>query len=301
VQPSTAALERWDPTQVEAILRRLTDLTQVAEKANAELTVWPEAAYPLPVAHASLYCPVGARAILPTGVRGPVLTGLVTTGPGGDLWNSAVICRTNGTMTHPYDKIRLLWFGETIPFVDRIPWVRRTFSRGTGLVPGKGNVVQISGPVHASILNCFEDTLPDAGREAMAARPNLLVNLTNDAWFAGSVESELHLRVAVLRAVESRRDFLRAVNYGPTTWVDAAGVIQGRYASQLPGVLVATPALLEAGPTPYDLLGDLPTELVLASAALAWIVTDARRRRISRDKGEGRRAAATPSARDGRG
>jgi len=64
---------------------------------------------------------------------------------------------------------------------------------------------------------------------------------------------------------------------------------------------VATPALLEAGPTLYDLLGDLPTELVLASAALAWIVTDARRRRISRDKGEGRRAAATPSARDGRG
>jgi len=300
VQPSTAALERWDATQAEAILGRLIDLTRAAERSNAELTVWPEAAYPFPVAHASLYCPVGARAILPTGVRGPVLTGLVTTGPGGDLWNSAVICRTNGTMTRPYDKIRLLWFGETIPLVDRIPWVRRTFSRGTGLVPGENNVVQTSGSVRASILNCFEDTLPDAGREAMAARPNLLVNLTNDAWFAGSVESELHLRVAVLRAVESRRDFLRAVNYGPTTWVDAAGVVQGRYANRLGGVLVATPTLLEAGPTLYDLLGDIPTELALASAALAWIVNDARRRRSSRDKGEGRRTSATPSARDGR-
>jgi apolipoprotein N-acyltransferase len=277
VQPATAALERWDPTRAGAILDRLTALTLSSERRGAEITVWPEAAYPFPLPHGTRYCPIGARAILPIGVRGPVLAGMVMTGANGDLYNSAAICQTRGTMTPSYDKLRLLWFGETIPVIDRIPFIRKAFSRGTGMVPGSANVMQVAGAVRASILNCFEDTLPDAGREAMADRPNLLINITNDAWFAGSAESELHLRLGVLRAVESRRDFVRAVNLGPTTWVDAAGIVAGRYASPLAGVLVATPALLEWEPTLFDRLGDAPTALAL----LAW--TFARARHKKRD------------------
>jgi apolipoprotein N-acyltransferase len=291
IEPSTGPLERWDPSRASAILERLTNLTRKAERDGATLTIWPEAAYPIPVAHGSRYCPIGARAILPIGVRGPVLVGLILTGADGDLWNSAALCRTDGTMSQPYDKNRLLWFGETIPLIDRIPWVRRTFSRGAGLVPGERNVVQVSGPVRASVLNCFEDTLPDAGRDAMADRPNLLINVTNDAWFAGSAESELHLRLAALRAVESRRDLVRAVNLGPTSWVDAAGVVRGRYESPLPGVLVAAPALLEGGPTFYDWLGDLPTALALALLAVMRVLQS---RAHVRQKSEGRSPSATP-------
>jgi apolipoprotein N-acyltransferase len=268
VQPATGALERWDPEQASGILARLTSLTRTAEKQGAELTIWPEAAYPVRLAHASRYCPDGAFAILPMGVRGPVLTGLVMTGRDGDLYNSAVLCRTNGSMSRPYDKLRLLAFGETVPVLDRIPWIRRTFSRGTGLVAGDGNVVQSTDAIRASVLDCFEDTLPDAGREAMADHPNLLVNITNDAWFAGSAESELHLRLAALRAVESRRDLVRAVNLGPTTWVDAAGVVRGRYDSSFAGILLAKPALLEWGPTVFDRFGDLPTFALLFAAIL---------------------------------
>jgi apolipoprotein N-acyltransferase len=276
IDPATPALERWDPAMAVGILQRLTSLTRKAEKDGADLTIWPEAAYPVQVAHGSRYCPIGARAILPMGVRGPVLTGLIMTGDDGDLWNSAAVCRTDGTLSRPYDKIRLLWFGETIPLLDRIPWIRRTFARGTGLVGGENNVVQVAGSVRASVLNCFEDTLPAAGREAMSDRPNLLVNVTNDAWFAGSGESELHLRLAALRAVESRRDLVRAVNFGPTSWVDAAGVVRGRYDAPLPGILLASPALLEAGPTLYDRLGDAPTSLLL----LLVVFRRARRMRV---------------------
>jgi apolipoprotein N-acyltransferase len=268
IEPSTQALERWDPTQSQAILDRLSNLTRTAEREGAELTVWPEAAYPIPVAHGSRYCPIGARAMLPMGVRGPVLAGMVMTGGNGDLWNSAALCRSDGTMSRPYDKSRLLAFGESIPLVGGIPWVRQTFSRGAGLVAGKTSVLQVSGSIRASVLNCFEDTLPDAGRDAMLDRPNLLVNITNDAWFVGSGESELHLRLGVLRAVESRRDFVRAVNLGPTTWVDAAGVVRGRYEGPLAGLLVATPALLEGGPTLFDQLGDFPTALGLLLLAI---------------------------------
>lgn len=277
VQPSTAALERWDPQQAQSILERLTRLTASAEAQGVELTVWPEAAYPFALSHASRRCPVGGRALLPIGVHGPVLTGLVMGGADGDIFNSAAICRSDGSLSEPTDKVHLLWFGETIPVVDRVPWIRRTFARGTGMVPGETYVLQSIGPIRASVLNCFEDTLPEAGRSAMAGLPNLLINVTNDAWFTGSRESELHLRLSALRAVESRRDLLRAVNLGPTTWVDAAGIVQGRYVSSPAGMLVATPALLEEEPTPFDRLGDAPCALVVTGIVLALVARTRRK------------------------
>lgn len=291
VQPSIDARERWDPDRAPTILARLTDATARAEHAGAELTVWPEAAYPYAIGHLTRRCPVGALAMLPYGVRGPVLAGLVMTGGDGDLWNSAAVCRTDGTLAAPQDKVHLLWFGETLPWLDQISWVRETFSRGTGMVAGTGVVLQRAGKVRAAVLNCFEDTLPEAGRAAMAEGPNLLVNVTNDAWFSGSAESELHLRVAALRAVESRRDLVRSVNGGVTSWVDAAGRVRGRAAGASPDVLVARAALLETDATPYDRAGDAPLALLLLTAGLL-AAGRARRRRPS---GSDKRGEAQPA------
>jgi len=268
IQPSTDARERWDPGRAPVILARLTDATLQAERSGAELTVWPEASYPYPVGHSTRRCPVGPFAILPFGVRGPVLAGIVMTGATGDLWNSAALCLTDGTLTEPQDKVHLLWFGETIPVLDRIPWVRETFAHGRGLVAGERIALQHAGKVRASVLNCFEDTLPGAGRDAMAARPNLLINVTNDAWFVGSAESELHLRLAVLRAIESRRDLVRAVNEGVTSWVDAAGIVRARTDGLSPATVEADASLLESPPTLFDRWGDLPLALGLAASVL---------------------------------
>jgi len=143
------------------------------------------------------------------------------------------------------------------------------FYRGTGLLRGTRQVALEAGPVRAVALNCYEDTLSHAVRDAMRVHPNLLVNITNDAWYTGSMESELHLRLATPRAVEVRRDMVRAVNLGETTWVDAAGRVRGRYSSDVPGVLRAEPALMERA-TLYARAGDAPLVVasLLASAAL---------------------------------
>ena len=281
VEPSIDAVDRWDPMQFSLILEKLTRPTSSAERDGAELTVWPEAAYPYPVAHVTRRCPIGPLAMLPFGVRGPVLTGLVTTGANGDVWNSAALCRTDGTLEAPQDKIHLLWFGETIPWLDRITWVRATFSRGLGLVAGSETVLQRTGLMRAAVLNCFEDTLPDAGREAMSARPNLLVNVTNDAWFRGSAESELHLRLGALRAVESRRDLVRAVNEGVTSWVDAAGVVRARVTGNEPAVVMANAALLETPPTLFDRCGDILLTCLLVTTTAFAVVRERRRASVA--------------------
>jgi apolipoprotein N-acyltransferase len=270
VQPSTSAHDRWDPGHSSLILMNLTSATSAAERRGAELTVWPEAAYPFPLAHATRRCPVGSGAMLPFHVKGPVLLGLVMSGGNGDMWNSAAICETNGTLTTPQDKVHLLWFGESIPWLDRIPAVRAKFTRGIGLVPGEQIVPQEAGRVRAAVLNCFEDTLPGAGRDAMSVSPNLLVNITNDAWFEGSAESELHLRLAALRAVESRRDLVRAVNLGATSWVDAAGIVRMRTVGADPKVLDTHPALLDQPRTLFDRAGDVPLALLLGATSFFW-------------------------------
>jgi apolipoprotein N-acyltransferase len=138
------------------------------------------------------------------------------------------------------------------------------------------NSVLAAGPVHAGVVICYEDTLTVAGREAAAGQPNLLVNITNDAWFAGSWESDNQLRLAALRAVEARRDLVRAVNGGPTSWVDAAGVVRARHENREANALIVEPALIEAGPTFYVRVGDLA--LTLALGVLVWVVRSRGRR-----------------------
>jgi apolipoprotein N-acyltransferase len=275
VEPSIGALDRWDPSMAPAILESLTALTKSAEKRGATLTVWPEAAYPYPLVHDATLAPSGKYTLPPFGVRDPILTGVVLDRVDGAETNSAAIFFADGSRSVAQDKVHLLWFGETVPLADRFPWIARIFARGTGMAPGDRFVPLVAGPVRAAVLNCFEDILPLAGRQAMSVAPNLLVNISNDSWFAGSPESELHLRLAVLRAVESRRDLVRAVNYGPTSFVDAAGVVRSRTDVRFASALVADVRLLETGRTIYDVAGDAP----LAFACIGMVVFFVLRRR----------------------
>lgn len=275
LQAGTTAKVRWEPEAAPGIRKKLNDLTRVAEARGVDLVVWPEASFPYTLPHASRSAGVGERAVLAPGVHGPVVVGLTMIRDARASTNSALVARGDGSLSAPYDKRHLLAFGEVVPLADEIPWLRETFARGTGLVPGDHSAPLEAGQIRAGILICYEDNLPEAGREAMTAGgtrpPNLLVNLTNDAWFAGSAEGELHLRLAVLRAVETRRDLVRAVNLGPTSFVDATGRVRARYEAALPKVLDVDVALLELGRTPYVRFGDTPLALLIALAALAHV------------------------------
>ena len=276
VEPSTEAHMRWDPREADAIVRKLTMLTIAAEQRGTDLVIWPEAAFPHKMAATSKTDLYGSYAILQPGVRGPVLTGLIMGTPEG-AYNSATIAH-GGKIDPPYHKMHLLAFGEAVPLAGQFPALRRAFIRGTGMIPGEHQVALVSGPIRAAVLNCFEDTLPEAGLEASDVDPNLLVNVTNDAWFAGTRESELHLRLATMRAIELRRDLVRAVNLGPTTWVDATGLVRGRYDPLIAGSLPTTPALLEEK-TVYARFGDLAGVLLLGlMAGATWLGTKRKRR-----------------------
>jgi len=282
VHPAYPALLRWNPNAREELSHSLHELTAEAERHDVALTVWPESAHPYPMQYASRHDQRPPFGVLGRGVRGPVLAGVLRRRDAQAETNSAVLVQPDGHFEEPYDKLFLLAFGEHVPFADEIPWLKKTFARGMGLVPGEHAVVQHVGALHAGILICFEDTLPAAARNLVSdrdARVNVVANLTNDGWFTGSTEPLLHLRLASLRAVETRLDLVRSVNGGYTAHVDAAGRVRAEEHRETPAVLVAEARLLEHGPTAFGRWGELPAFglLVAASGLGAWFARRTRR------------------------
>ncbi|MFP6684828.1 MAG: apolipoprotein N-acyltransferase, partial [Polyangiaceae bacterium] len=288
VQAAIHPQYRWKAKNWPRILDTLRQQTRIAEAAGVDLTVWPEAAYPYPLRHDATRAPRDERRrLLDDQLRGPLLFGLIsmappTREPDGryrrDRYNSATILSSDGTLQPSYDKMELLWFGETVPGGRYLPWLRRMFQRSGGLIPGaelRALRTATAGGVELRIgvLNCYEDTLPDLGRRiAQDLDPNLLVNVTNDAWFIGTAEPELHLRLSVMRAIELRRDLVRSVNLGVSAWVDAGGRIRAQQATSEPSALIVTPRLRNTPATLYARFGDLPLLLLLAAAACTpWL------------------------------
>jgi apolipoprotein N-acyltransferase len=314
VNQSVGPQERWEAKNHAWILRRLRDLTKEAESKGAELTIWPEAAYPYTAEHDADRLVRGPQSIVGGGVRGPVLTGLITRAPVAmvdgqpelNSYNSSTIIFADGSIDPPSDKVQLLWFGEMVPGGAQLPWLRRIFQKSGGLIPGsearglmlpRGRVIATSRDVkldpdakspsvRIGVLNCYEDTLSDVGRAvASAVNPTLLVNVTNDAWFFDSPESDLHARLGAMRAVELRRDAVRAVNMGVTTWVDASGRVRARYDLKDPAVTMAEPTLHDDGPTLYARFGDKPFAALLVGACL-YALLRARRKSVTQEKSE---------------
>jgi apolipoprotein N-acyltransferase len=158
----------------------------------------------------------------------------------GQRWNSAAFVDHNGKIAH-YDKQKLVMFGEYVPFFDLWPALYQLTPIGEGLSRGERpqsfDVFRTPRESHPkstyrfSPSICFETVVPHLIRNQIrelrdnGAEPDVLVNLTNDGWFWGSSELELHLICGVFRAVEVRKPLVIAANTGISAHIDASGRI----------------------------------------------------------------------------
>ena len=96
-----------------------------------------------------------------------------------------------------------------------------------GFTPGPGPVAfHLARGIRIAPLICYEDLMPDLSRKFVSeTRANMLVNLTNDAWYGRSVGPWQHLWLAQSRAIETRRSLLRVTNTGVTSLVNAKGEV----------------------------------------------------------------------------
>jgi apolipoprotein N-acyltransferase len=256
--------------------RNLDDYRSLSRRiaGDVDMLVWPETVSQQPL-------PVGIRVVrrdahpFPEPPRPLLFGGLAyADGAGGRrLYNSAFVADTAGDIVDRYDKRILVPFGEYLPLADRFPWLR-DLSPATGhFSAGAGTkVLAVSQGVRVGPLICYEDVIPEPARAAVQRGANLLVNLTNDAWYGATAEPYQHQALAVWRAVEERRDFVRSTNTGLTTAVTATGAV----VAELP-IFVADTAVVELrlldGLTFYARHG----ELVPIVLAFAWVVAAVRR------------------------
>ncbi|MCC6875581.1 MAG: apolipoprotein N-acyltransferase [Sandaracinaceae bacterium] len=290
VQPNVGIFDKHDPTQHFDHLRLLLAMTRDLEARGAELVLWPESSYPYPWYRGDDHDRAGALALRGEGVRGPILLGVISTGGAsgiaaahdregrmvgafrmgeGARYNSSLAVERDGRVVGIADKVRLLAFGEYVPFWDYLPPLQERFRRG--LTEGRGyQRVEIAG-ARVGVLNCYEDILPDYVLDQARAQPELWANLTNNAWFGDTTAPHLHHFAARLRAIETRRDLVRAVNTGVSGHVLATGENGVVTRTFVRDVFIARARLMR-GTTPWVWLGDWVTPLcagALIGGALA--------------------------------
>ena len=148
---------------------------------------------------------------------------------GVEYFNCGLFLDAAGRPLACYDKMHPVMFGEYVPLADRFPFLYRLTPLPAGLTAGREPVaVEIAARLVAPTI-CYETALPMAVRglvrtlTAAGRRPDVIVNLTNDGWFWGSSELDMHLTAAIFRAVEVRTPIVIAANTGFSAAIDGSG------------------------------------------------------------------------------
>lgn len=256
VNPDAPQDEKWHPETAFDYMQAQLDFTAEGTAAHdIDLVVWPEAAVVYPLDRAAPFLEQMAEAA--KGV--PVLTG-INRRTVSEWFNSSVLVDASGQVAQTSDKVHLVPFGEYIPF--RIDILRAMAARSDyGFSPGEA-VRTIETPIgRALILICYEAIFP--GHIARAeTRPDVLIQITNDAWFGTFAGPFQHLQQARFRAVEQGLPLIRVANVGVNAMIDARGEIVAKLPFGQAGWLEAQVPALRA-PTVYSRTGDGPLAVML--------------------------------------
>jgi len=262
---------KWLPEMKQPTLDHYAALTR--EHWDSDLIIWPETAIPMfsYQAEAFLDSMTAEAALNAT----DLLVGLVYQDPGtGSYYNSMLGLGVDGGR---YDKRHLVPFTEYLPFktvlagvVDFLDVPMSDFSAGSDTQ----KPISLAGQT-LGITICFEDAF---GEDVISSLPraSLLVNVSNDAWFAGSIAPEQHLQMARMRALESGRELMRATNTGVSAFIDANGHLR-QVAPQYTSAVLTAAVQPRQGATPYVIVGN-GAALLLAIAMLGVAILKRRKR-----------------------
>jgi apolipoprotein N-acyltransferase len=268
-----------------AIEEQFSFYTNAIEGQSADLIITPETAYPWPQSN------------LPTGLLGSLqqfsdnTSSNVLLGVIGETGNSAGMQYTNRALglspnapSYQYDKSHLVPFGEFIPpgfhwFVNAFNVPMSDFARGKQDQAPFGIIRSGKDAVHAAITICYEDVFGGelASRVHRSSQPvNLLINMTNLAWFGESQAPAQQLRLSQLRSLETGLPALRATNTGITAALGPDGKVLSQLDEFTQGVL-SLKIQAHSGTTPYVLWGNAP---ILSLSCLLLILGLIRQKRI---------------------
>lgn len=275
VQANVDQAVKWNPAFQMKTLETYATLSRSTRFFRPDLVLWPETALPFFFQEPD---PLSERVReLPRELQSALLFGSPAYRRQGNrtrYYNRGYLLGPDASRTQHYDKVHLVPFGEYVPlkrwlfFVSRLVPAAGDFDPGSRLEPLR------RGRLSAGVLICFEAIFPSLARRHVQNGANVLVNLTNDAWFGLTSAPYQHLAMSVFRAVENRRYLLRAANTGISAVIDPAGRIRTRSSLFEKAVLTASIRLASGTSTLYTRHGDIFALLLSIASTLraAWFL-----------------------------
>lgn len=267
VQANVPQALKWQPDRQAQHLERHVALSLDGGLEGIAAVIWPEMAVPFFLEDSPALRERLAQAAPKNGL---LLTGAPRRPPGAGakgLSNGLVALDERGAILGGYDKFHLVPFGEFVPLRGLLPISR--------LVPGIGDFYRGPGPVTLTLgglpplspLICYEVIFPGAVLDRNA-RPQWLLNVTNDAWFGESSGPYQHFAAARFRAIEEGLPLVRAANTGISAILDPYGLVVRHLGLGVAGTVDGPlPAALESPPL-YGRFGDWTLLGLLLAGAL---------------------------------
>jgi len=219
VQPVVPQNDKWNRQKRPAHLASLIALSQTGTN-SPDFVIWPETAFAgLPSQNRKLLADTVRAA---THSDGFLLTGIPRFNAASQPLNSAYLFDHQGGVRGVYDKHHLVPFGEYVPFRSWLPFLDIIAGPADFVAGTQNRPLSVPGVGQVQMLICYEVIF--AGRVIdRQNRPDVMVNVTNDAWFGATIGPWQHLYQAQMRAVEEGVPLLRAANTGISAAFDGFG------------------------------------------------------------------------------
>ncbi len=240
IQPNIPQKEKWRPENREKIINKMLSMSQQNLNFKPDLIIWPEAALPLllerePLIYNSLrrFTALNQTSLM---LGSPRLISQPNTSEK-KLFNS-IFMISPSQPTQIYNKIKLVPYGEFTPLTTLFPFISKIVP---GLDYSSGNELKnfdFKGLKIAPSV-CFEGVFPAFTARFFAAGADILINLTNDAWFGDSPGPRQHLMNTRLRALENHCTICRCANTGISAIINPDGRIEQQLPLNQAGIITA--------------------------------------------------------------
>lgn len=261
---------KWDEDFQHTTVSIYYALSQVSAPFRPHIIVWPETAVPFFFQDNTHLSQLVYRVARITGAD--ILFGspaYETKGNTLSYYNRVYTLHGDGEYEH-YDKVHLLPFGEYVPLKRFLPFVHRLVPAAGDFTPGKRLKPLTSSDLLVGPLICYEAIFPELSRELSLQGAELLVNVTNDAWFGRTSAPYQHLSMAVLRCVETRLPMARAANTGVSAFILSNGKIV-KQSGLFTRELLTEELRLGHHKTFYSHYGDIFAIIVLIGT-ISWLI-----------------------------
>jgi apolipoprotein N-acyltransferase len=263
---------KWERSMQRLTIERYLALSAKAARPDMDLLVMPETAMPFFLQDDSELSREFISGLKKIGI--PAIVGSPAyrkSGSTTSYFNRAYVVEPERGIAGQYDKVHLVPFGEYVPLKGLLSFINRLVPAAGDFEEGPGALPVNAGGLKVGIIICFEAIFPDVSRDHIRAGGQILVNITNDAWFGKTSAPYQHMAMSRLRAIENRVPLLRAANTGISGIISDTGEIIASGGLFSEEVVAGSAPYGRFSQTFYTRFGDL-FAILSCAAALSWLL-----------------------------